>query len=471
MADQQVYMGVPAPIADLQQKGLIERAFHDGLFPQMKFRQEATFEEWDEHMGTEVVMTRPGLLKPKTKPQKPGTDPVPQNVPYEQWVAVIAQYADAIDTHTPTSATASQDIFLRNINQLGLAAGQSINRIARNAYFKAYLSGQTVLRVAATAGDSRIQVSSLNGFQDIVVPDKSARPQNVSPAYPLPITIIAGATKETASAIGAIPDSADDPEGPGTLILLATLANSYAIRASVKSLYAPRIVRPTQGESVDAIGPGDTLVAQQIINSVGLLRRANVQPHEDGYYHAHLAPMTQTQIMADPVFQRLNQSLPDNIVNKEGWLGTYQGVAFWMNNECPDETNVGDLTATTVIGGNTAQYAPEVGAEVVNGSGVKIGRTLITGKGMAYEKGLDEKAFLTEAGVNGKVGEFDIINNAVKVPTERVRLIIRAPQDRLQQFVSCAWSITTSFPIPSDQTAPSGSERFKRAIVLEHALG
>ncbi len=90
---------------------------------------------------------------------------------------------------------------------------------------------------------------------------------------------------------------------------------------------------------------------------------------------------------------------------------------------------------------------------------------------MAYEKGLDEEAYLTEAGVSGKVGEFDIINNSVKVPTERVRLIIRAPQDRLQQFVSCAWSITTSFPVPSDQTAPSGQERYKRAIVLEHALG
>jgi len=47
--------------------------------------------------------------------------------------------------------------------------------------------------------------------------------------------------------------------------------------------------------------------------------------------------------------------------------------------------------------------------------------------------------------------------------------VLRAPLDRLQQIVSAAWSISTSFPIPSDITGPSGPQRFKRAVVLEHA--
>lgn len=464
-------LNVPAPLADLQQKGLLERAFHDALFPTLKFRQEAQFEKWEQHMGTEIVMTRPGLLKPKTKPQKPGTDPVPQNVPYEQWVAVIQQWADAIDTHTPTSATASQDLFLGNIAKLGMQAGQSIDRVARNALFKAYLSGQTVLRVAATAGQTQLQVSSLNGFLDVVLPEKSARPTPVNAVFALPGFVGTGATKETISVVAAQPLSADDPDGPGTLFLAAALANNQPIRSVVKSTYAPRIVRPSGGDSVDAIGAGDTMTLQQVINAVGFLRTANVQPHDDGFYHAHIAPMSNTQLFADPVYQRLNQSLPEGMAYKEGFLGTIHGVAFFMNNECPNDTNSGDLTVTTTISSKDALYASDLGAEVVNGSGVKIGRTILTGKGVMYEKGLDEEAYLTEAGINGKTGTFDVTNNSVQIPTERIRLIIRAPQDRLQQFVSCAWTITTSFTPPSDQTAPSGPERFKRALVLEHALG
>ena len=54
---------------------------------------------------------------------------------------------------------------------------------------------------------------------------------------------------------------------------------------------------------------------------------------------------------------------------------------------------------------------------------------------------------------------------------ERIRLIIRAPLDRLQDMVAASWSITTCFPIPSDITATSGPQRFKRAIVIESASG
>jgi hypothetical protein len=130
-------LGVPAAMQELNQKGLLERAFHDGLFPNLAFRKEAMYEEWPANTGTEIFMTRPGLLKPKTKPLTPGSDPTPQAVPYEQWVARLEQYADTIDTHTPTSATAQANLFLRNIHQLGLQAGQSVNRVARNSLFKA----------------------------------------------------------------------------------------------------------------------------------------------------------------------------------------------------------------------------------------------------------------------------------------------------------------------------------------------
>jgi hypothetical protein len=458
-----VNVNVPNSIGGLQQQGLLERAFHDGLFPNLAYRAEAMPEEWPLQTGQQIFMTRPGLLKPTVTAIQPGTDPIGQVVPFEQWVATLGQYADSIDTHIPTAVTANANLFLRNIHQLGLQAGQSVNRVARNALFIAYLSGQTVTTVAPLTGDTTLQVASLNGFTSVVIPAGNVAPQPVSVAFPLPITIN-GLT--AASVIGFIPANPNDFNGPGTLMLAAAVGVSgLTQRVSVKSAYAPRVVRAAAGNSIDAIGQGDILVMQQAINAVGFLRRANVQPHEDGLYHAHISPTANSQVFADPVFQRLNQSLPEGLIYKQGFIGQIAGVAFFMNNESPETFNTGTQVPTALSG----IYGTEIGAEVVNGAGVAIGRCIITGRGSIYEKYLDESAYATEAGTMGKIGEFDVNNNNISILTERIRLVMRAPMDKLQQQVTASWSITTSFPTPSDVTAPSGPELYKRAIVLEYA--
>jgi hypothetical protein len=458
---------VPAAVLSLIQEGLLEREFHDGLFPNLAYRAEFTAEKWEGNTGTEIFMSRPGLLAPVVTPLQPGGEPSVADVPYEQWSMRLDQYGSAIDTDMPTSAVANSNLFLRNIHQLGLQAGQSINRIARNVMFKAYLSGQTTLLAAASSSATQIRVAALNGFTDVVIPGTTVRPSPVSVATPLPVTIGSGGSLEVKNVIGAVPDNANDPFGPGTLTLSASLTNSQSLRASVVSAYAPRVVRAAGGSSIDAIGPGDTLSIQQIVNAVALLRQSLVQPHdEDGYYHAHISPLSQAQFYADPIFQRLNQSLPEGDAYQEGYVDRMTGIKFIMNQESPTNLNSGTLIAT----GSSGQYGPEIGAEVTNGSGTQIGRVLITGKGAGYERYLDEGLYTTEAGTTGKIGDFDVVNNGVTILTERIRLVIRAPLDRLQQKVSSAWSITTGFAVPSDITAPSGPQRFKRSMILEHAL-
>lgn len=459
-----VFNAIPASLISLLQQGLLERAFHDGLYPNLAYRAEAMPEEWEGNTGQQRFITRRGLLKPTVTPLAVGADPVGQTLLYEQWTATLSQYADSIDTNMLTSATALSNLFLSNVKGLGLQAGQSVNRIARNALFQAYLSGQTVTTTAPLTGDTTLQVASLNGFTAVTIPSGQAPPQAVSSAFPLPITIN-GTT--AATVIGFVPNNPNDLSGPGMLLLQAAVGVvGLAIRTSVKSAYAPRIVRSAAGNSVDAIGAGDTLVLQQIINAVAFLRRANVQPHEDGLYHAHISPLSNAQVYADPVYQNLNKSLPEYMAYKQGFIGETQGVAFFMNTESPETFNTGTQVATASSG----VYGTEIGAEVVNGAGVAIGRVILTGRGAMYENYFDESQLVTEAGTTGKIGEFDVNNNGISVMTERVRLIMRAPLDKLQQNISTSWSITTSFPVPSDITAPSGPELFKRAIVLEHAL-
>jgi hypothetical protein len=455
-------LGVPAAVLELNQKGLLERAFHDALYPALVYRAEALAEEWPATTGNQLFMSRPGLLPAIATPNTPGTDPTPQAIPFEQWIAELNQFTGSLDIDMPTAVTSNANLFLRFIHQLGLQAGQSINRIARNALFKSYLAGQTLTTAAILITDTSLQVAALSGFRDVVLPGTNVAPQPVSPAFPLPITV--GATPVLANVVGAVPNDPADPDGPGVLILSAAIGTAFpATRNPVISKFAARIVRSSGGSSIDAIGPADTFVLQQAINAVGFLRNNNVQPHEDGFYHAHVSPLGNAQIFADPVFQRLNQSLPEHVIYKEGFIGTISGIMFFMNPESPTLTNVGPLTST----GASALYGKEIGAEVQNSAGTGVGRILLTGKGALYERWLNESQYTTEAGVTGKIGEFDVVNNAISILTERIRLVLRAPIDRLQQKVAATWSISTSFPVPSDVTAPSGPERFKRAIVLE----
>lgn len=457
-------LGIPPSVVQLVQQGLLERAFHDGLFPALQYRQEALVEEWPANTGNELFMSRPGLLAPVTKPIQPGVDPLPQAVNYEQWTAVLNRFSGTIDTNMPTSASASSNLFLRNIHQLGLQAGQSLNRIPRNSLFKAYLSGQTLTIAAALAADTTIRVAALNGFTTVVIPSSTVRPVPVSPATPLTVTIT-GVTG-TRNVVGFVPDNPDDADGPGTLQLSAALGVGIAARTPVISIAAPLVIRSGGGISVDALNAGDVFTLQDAINAVNKLRRNNVPPHEDGYYHAHISPDGNAQVFTDPAFQRLNTALPDHHIYHEGFIGTIAGIMFFMNTESPDRNNCGTLIST----GTNSFYAEDIAAEVVNNAGVNVGRILITGRGALYEKWLPGSNFVSEAGITGKMGEFDIVNAGITVSTERIDLILRAPLNRLQDTVAATWQISTSFPVPSDITSGTGPERFKRAVVIEHAL-
>lgn len=461
-----IVLGIPATVLDLNQKGLLARYFYDGLFPNLAYRAEFPFEQWDAQSGQELYETRSGLMSPVVEPLAVGAEPQPQEVPYEQWLVQLNLIASAIDVHMPTSVTSNADLFLNKVKTFGLQAGQSVNRVARNAMIKAYISGQTNLISAAVAGDTTIRVAALNGFTTVLNTSVSAKPQAVSPANPLAISVYNGATAIAANVIGYVADDPTDQYGPGTLYLQAALGGGGApIRGPVVSGDAPTVIRASGGLSVDAIGAGDTLQLQTIINAVAVMRSNNVAPHDDGFYHAHISPVGNAGMFADPVYQRLNQSLPEGAAYSSGFIGHTSGVMFYMNNEAPNPLNCGARTAT----GTKAFYSREIGGESTNNAGVNIGRILITGSGIGYEKGLDESLYVSEAGLLGKTGEFDVINNGISVFAERVRLYLRSPLDRLGHYVSAAWSITTAFAIPTDITAPSGPQRYKRAIVVEFA--
>lgn len=455
-------LGLPPDIVSAIQDRTLERMFHDALYPRLLFRSEAMPETWAANLGERAVFTRTGLIPVSTTPLTPGTDPAPDSYALEQWEVEARQFGKSIDTHMPTSYVALAPLFLRNTTQLGLNAGETLNRLTRNALYRAYLGGNTVTIAAALAGALTLRVASLNGFSERVI---NARPTPVSPANPLPIAInVVGEPANTV--VGAVPDNPLDPFGPGTITLGAVTTNPIPLRTAVLASTRSRITRVGGALSIDGITGANVLTLQTIIDTVARLRANKIPPQSDGYYHVHVTPEGEAQLFADAQWRQLFQSLPDSAVYRDLAIGQLVGCRFYRNTENPNDGNSG-LLIDTSGGAGAAREASEIGGEVINQAGVGIRRAIVIGGGAIYEKYLDESKFITEAGVQGKIGEFSVTNNGVQVMTTRIRYIARAPQDRLQQVVSQTWSWSGDFGIPSDGLTGDAS-RYKRAAVIEH---
>lgn len=454
---QLLTIGIPPQITDLVQTRTWEREFHDALFPLLLFRADMKAEQWPANLGARMAMTRTGLMSVSTTPLTAGQDPIPGSYASEQWEATAAQYSGTLDTHLPTSVAAASSEFLENMQKIGLNAGQTLNHLARNQIFNAYLGGQTVTNTTGT--QLTIHVLQLAGFLTNI-PAGGAAPAVLSTNNPLIVTIKAGtANAPSATCVLSTPDNANNPQGPGTLTFLAsvTVAAGDAIEASTMSYR----IRVGAAHADDALTISNIPTLQTFASATAQLRQYNVPPHADRYYHAHINPITESEIFEDPAFQRALTALPDSLWYRELALGMLLGIVFFRNTEAPSPNSV-----------YSGESFPWEVYESSSGTtpGLSIYRDIVTGHGVAAEKYVPEaQYYMSEAGVMGKVGEPQVTNNGVIVDTERVRLILRAPLDRLQQVVATSWSWTGDFPIASDITTGGTVARYKRAVAIIHA--
>lgn len=456
-------------IRALVQENILERAFHDALFPRLLFRSDAMPEKWPANVGDSMVFTGAGLIKPKLRPLTPGTDPLPSTYQAEQWGAQLQQYADTIDTHMPTSIVAIADLFLRNSHQLGMSGGQTLNRLVRNRMYNAALSGHTVAD-GAQGPVAVLRVKRLNGFTTARRPDLAAgsavRFAAVSATNPLLIevgTLAAPFTFVQRNVVGFTPDTAGDEVGPGTLTL--TGGNVTVIdRATVRALDRTTIIRVGGGTRVDDIGAADVLRLSDIRSAVARFRTCNTPEMADGRYHCHLDPTSETQIFADAEFQRLLTSLPDYYMYRQFAIGELLGTVFLRNSECPIPETVEPQDGVTFD-----QDDPFAGELYSTGlaTGTKIHRPVFIAQGGIMEYYQDLGQLITEAGVTGRVGEPRITNNSIEILTDRIQLIIRSPLNRLQDMVATSWKFVGDWPFRTDVTSGDAA-RYKRVVAIEH---
>jgi hypothetical protein len=458
-----IVQGIPAIISSMIQDRTLERMYHDSLFPNLLFRGEAKPELWQANLGERQIFTRTGLIEPETDPLVPGQDPTPGEYTAEQWEAEARQFGKTIPTHMPTSYVSLASTFLQNTQKLGLHAAQTLNRLVRDRMFQSYLQGETVTLAAVGAAVNQIQVANLNGFTQRLV---NGQLQPVSPSNPLPVTFTVAEPANTV--IGFAPSNPLQPLGQGTLTLGAVTSVGIAQRAGVLASSRSRRLRVGGGLTVDGITSVNIVTLNTFISAVSRLRGQNVPPHADGYYHVHLTTQAEEQLFQDNHWQRLHQSLPDSTSYRALAIGMAVGCIFYRNTELPDSSTVkASAIVSDAGGGGLATSTGQIGGELTTEAGLTIRRALVTGGGCIYEKFLDESKFITEAGVNGKIGQFSVINGGVAIMAQRIRYILRAPQDLLQQVVNQTWSWSGDFPVPSDAVVGDGA-RFKRAVVIEH---
>lgn len=459
-------------IRKLVQEGFLERNFHEALVPRTLFREEVEAEQWQGKEGDEKVFSRSGLIEPDATPIVPGDDASVGEVEYEQWSAMLNRYGKSIDTDMPTDLVAIASLFMENTKKLGIHAAMTLNRRVRAELYNAAESGWTVADGGQTAVTS-LRVKSLNGFTRARNPNtvnaSRVRFDPVTTSNPLSIQIFdtAGPAYVTRSVVGFTPDIAGDERGPGTLTLSGG-AVTVLDRAAVKSIDRTDIIRVGGGDKVDDVTTIDKPTFSDVRAALALLQGSNVQPHSDGLYHCHLDPTSVSLMYDNDEMQRLNTGIPDYSIFKKFALGELLGTMFVRNNECPIATN------TRFSGGQSQAYsaqdpfAPELYNNGSASTGMKLHRALFTGRDLIREYYADQSGLISEAGLTGKMKDMgSVSSDGIELFTKRVKVIFRAPLDRLQSKVASTWSFIGTWSVPTDATTGSAA-RFKRCVAVMH---
>lgn len=457
-------------VAQLLQPFTLARLMGEALFPLLLFRAGVIREPWEAAAGQTMSFPTPGLIPPDTTERTPGITPGFKTQEYEHYQATCGSLGFPISIHMPSNWATASPLLYNKLKGLGMSAAQTMNRHIRNKLFRAYQAGHAIVESVDGPGTT-LTVNSVNGFANsydpttnFVVPTSNASPRT----YSRNGTAVAAGTSQI---IAAAPSDPANPFGPGTITLSAAVG--FVAGDRIDATDASVIIRPNGATSVDGINAGDVLNLDLIRAAVTSLRRDNVGPCPDGTYHVHMDPFGEAYIARDNSFQR---QIETRGLDEEPYanfaIGRAAGCTFFNNNECPD---AGTVTASTITSSRPTQAASargsgDIGADIVNAGGIQIMRTIVCGAGYMYERYVNESAFMSEAGVSGKIGGMQVSNAGIEIPMDGIRIIIKAPTDAFNETVTVAWSWTGDFVPPTHRLSSRSGAAYASARVIETAL-
>lgn len=446
---------LPSSLQSVIQQGFLERQFHDSLKARLGFRAIADREAFPAGIGETITKTRRGLLPVATTPvaTQGGSNTdfssglTAKNYGVEQYTLSVAQYADMMMLNVVTSRTAIVPMFMQNVAAQAEQAARTVDTLAQQALFNAYMGGNT--RVITTLGSAAatIHVDDIRGFQQTL--NSAGQTVPVSTTNKVVVTVNGTACNLQ----GATADGSNVSTAPGgisgTLTMDANVTTTDGTSGNaVVSSVAPFIMRPTITSSglmapttaaLSASGDvnGAQLTAQMILNAAAQLRANNVPAGADGRYVCYADPVHLTGVYNDPAFQRFFTGRDQSSEYRSGIIGDLLGVRIQETNLNPVQTGL--FT-------------------------VPVRRAIVVGQGALIEGAFTAEGY---AAVNA------VDNDPLITVVDGIAHITREPMDALKQIVTTTWSAILGYVAPTDTTAspsvlPSASNSaYKRAVIIE----
>ena len=443
----------PAILQPIIQTNYLEKRFQQALRSVLKYRMVADRKAFPTRIGQTLTDTRVGLLAPITTPLPNTAGTVstagqtnldngmtPDQFGEEQFTITINRYAKTLNLDIVGEQVGIANQFVQNAVALGENAARSLDNMARNALFGAYLGGNTRVNTTLGAAGPTIAVDDVRGFQTTAVygvqtPISGAATMAVtvgSNVYTL-IGFTIDATNVSTAAL------AGGTSGTLTFSGNVTVADGTAGNAVVAAT-APKIYRPSGRASTAALQATDVLTMANLLDAKTSLE-LNAVPKIGGFYHIYCDPVSGRQLFADPDFKILFQGATmENIFFREGKV--YESPILGLR----------------VMETTEAYVTPAIGI-----AGAYVRRPIICGAGALME-GTFAGDWTRQA--SATVAEFSM--------TDGVAMITREPLDRLQQEIAQSWLWIGGWCAPTDLTtspttvATSTNAAYKRAVVIEH---
>jgi hypothetical protein len=454
--------GYPEVVPIIEDDTLI-KFFHVVLFPKQMWRMEAEPLQVPANMGVSQTHTREARIPVDERPRRAGVDPVPKIAGQEQWTSKVRPWNDSTLVNLSVDRTALASTWTKQMRALGINAGETINRLPRNTLFRDYGTGHTLANTATAA--TTFEVASIAGFTHQITTVGDIETISVSN----PKRFYIDGVLQTPRLIGAVPNDAEYPLGPGTLTTSANV--TVALNSIIRAYDAPMIVRAGGGASVDAILPNNVLRLQDINRGAAMMADNGIPTHADGLYHVHLPATVNSSLFNDSQVQQLTEGQWGDAPYRAQMIGIILNCLFITNSEVPRSNNCQGLMQSRPDSAPLAMCAPYIGIELVNRLGVPIMRCIITGGEALVE--CYTNAFPGQeapAGFAGSMGSFAPISNGmIQANTAGIKVIVRAPQDAQGQIVTLTWAWGGDYCCPSDASGGQTNARFKRCVVVECA--
>ena len=432
----------PTALQPIIQQGYLEREFQEPLQSKVAYRSIADREAFPNRIGETITKTRAGLKAPVTTPMTASANTnldnglTPSTFTVEQYTLSVAEYGDTIDLNIVNNKVGLADQFLKNAAVNGVQAKQSLDRLARNALFNAYMGGNTRVRTTLGAPAATINVDDVRGFQTVLVNGQYVAVSGTntvtgvivgSNTYTLTGVAVDGSNVSTAIATGGI-------SGTLTFSTNVTVADGTALNAVVHP-NGSSIFRPSGRATTAALQATDILTMGILLDAQAQLR--NNAPLEAGNMKCFLNNKSMRQLFADADFKVLFQGQYGSKEYVDGMVFNLLGIDFVPTTET---------------------FVQTLGA-------INVQRPVLVIPGALVEADF--------AGIGAELPGGDM-NGLINI-IDGVAQVTREPLDRLQQIIAQSWYWIGGFVAPSDATTntsiipTASSAYFKRAVVLETA--